>query len=317
MEVWHLLYRPERLFYKSCIFRLLLGILVHLHHHLPGSNEGETTARFPRTMSSRFVIVIELPERSCSAQLLEHVLDQVRVFFNGLSSWLREFTGQHLRVAIGPWEAQHCRWAGASSVEAPESSQNDAFTRTTLPLEGLARHAALEVRQVQGVGVHTPAQQHGIDGRVFTEENREPDQHSTSGARFEDLKVLFPDHDFGISFDAAPSPFAGQYHHLHLNSLEGFDINGQPLPPPHQILPSNAASPSNARENDVGSPMGDETLIRRAANNLAARPVCEYTTSQENPYPRLQWETPRYPADYLTPSPNGPSKSQSPSRKRY
>ena len=125
------------------------------------------------------------------------------------------------------------------------------------------------------------------------------------------------DHDFGISFDAAPSPFAGQYHHLHLNSLEGFDINGQPLPPPHQILPSNAASPSNARENDVGSPMGDETLIRRAANNLAARPVCEYTTSQENPYPRLQWETPRYPADYLTPSPNGPSKSQSPSRKRY
>lgn len=174
MEVWHLLYRPERLFYKSCIFRLLLGILVHLHHHLPGSNEGETTARFPRTMSSRFVIVIELPERSCSAQLLEHVLDQVRVFFNGLSSWLREFTGQHLRVAwvyrsavkqnsadvlaydrIGPWEAQHCRWAGASSVEAPESSQNDAFTRTTLPLEGLARHAALEVRQVQGVGVHT------------------------------------------------------------------------------------------------------------------------------------------------------------------
>lgn len=49
-------------------------------------------------MSSRFVVVIELPEKSCSTQVLEHILGQVREFFDRLSSGLEGSIGQRLRV---------------------------------------------------------------------------------------------------------------------------------------------------------------------------------------------------------------------------
>lgn len=241
---------------------------------------------------------------------------------------------------IGPWEAQHRRWAGEFSVEVPQSSHNDASTPKTPPLEGLARYAALGARPGQDGRLHTfvfytynccggatdcsrPAQQQGLDGQTFTKEDRELDQQSARGARLEDLNIFFPsvpqsiyvhnplgqnltrrhlsNRDFGTYFDAVSSQFAGQ-HHLRLNPPNGFDINGQALPPWHQILPSNVASPSNTQEFDVSPQMGDGTLIRRAANNLAARPVSERATSSGNPYPRLLWATPRSPANYPTPN---------------
>lgn len=96
--------------------------------------------------------------------------------------------------------------------------------------------------------------------------------------------------------------------------MERFDVSGQPLPPTHQLLPSNAVSPSDTRENDVGPHIGDETLIHLAANNLAARPVSEYANSQGHLYPTLRWESPQSPANYLTPGLDRPSKSRSSTR---
>ena len=111
-----------------------------------------------------------------------------------------------------------------------------------------------------------------------------------------------------MSFDASSAPFAGQSH-FYRDSLEEFDANGQPVPISHQLLSPNAAGPSDTRGIHTGPQIGDETLIRRAANNLAARPVSEYGPSQGNPYPGLQWEPPRSPADYPTPGRSKPTKS--------
>lgn len=59
---------------------------------------GEVTTSSPRKMNSRFVVMVELPEMSCSPQTLEHIVGQVRKFFDRLSSELRASTGQHLRA---------------------------------------------------------------------------------------------------------------------------------------------------------------------------------------------------------------------------
>ena len=55
---------------------------------------------------------------------------------------------------IGPWEAQHRRWAGEFSVDASQSLLNNASAQT-LPLDSLVKHAALGSSPVQPGGVHT------------------------------------------------------------------------------------------------------------------------------------------------------------------
>ncbi|CAD6585702.1 MAG: hypothetical protein ASARMPREDX12_002096 [Alectoria sarmentosa] len=265
-------------------------------------------------MSSQFEVVIELPEGSCSPQELEQILAQVKNFFDRLSNGLRESAGQRLIVTIGPWEAQHRRWAGEFSVDASQSLLNNASAQT-LPLDSLVKHAALGSSPVQPGGVHTLVQQQGQGGQFFKEEGHEFDQYSAQGANSGDLNILFPDHDFGIRSDGLSSPFKGQSY-LCLDPLQGFDINGQSLPPSPELMPSNATNPSNTREIYVLPQIGDETLIRRAADSLAARPLSEYATSPRDLYAILRWETPRSPADYLTLGPGRPNKSRSPSPSR-
>ena len=180
-------------------------------------------------------------------------------------------------------------------------------------------------------------QHQSLDGQNLAREGSDLEQRSAQGLDIEDLNILFPsvldflfvhntidqylthfhlsDHDFGISLDTSSSPSAAQSHQ-NRNLMEGLDADGQLLPLPHQLLPSNAARPSSTQENDDRSQIGDETLVRRAANNLTARPVSEYATAQGNPYPRLRWETPRSPVDYLIAGSGKPNKSRSPSRKR-
>ncbi|CAD6592044.1 MAG: hypothetical protein ASARMPRED_005953 [Alectoria sarmentosa] len=158
-------------------------------------------------------------------------------------------------------------------------------------------------------------QQQGQGGQFFKEEGHEFDQYSAQGANSGDLNILFPDHDFGIRSDGLSSPFKGQSY-LCLDPLQGFDINGQSLPPSPELMPSNATNPSNTREIYVLPQIGDETLIRRAADSLAARPLSEYATSPRDLYAILRWETPRSPADYLTLGPGRPNKSRSPSPSR-
>ncbi|KAL9137244.1 MAG: hypothetical protein Q9175_001551 [Cornicularia normoerica] len=158
-------------------------------------------------------------------------------------------------------------------------------------------------------------QHQSLDGQNLAREGSDLEQRSAQGLDIEDLNMLFPDHDFGISLDTSSSPSAAQSHQ-NRNLMEGLDADGQLLPLPHQLLPSNATRPSSTQENDDRPQIGDETLIRRAANNLAARPVSEHATAQGNPYPRLRWETPRSPVDYLTAGSGKPNKSRSPSRKR-
>ena len=99
MEVWHLLCRPECpfLFYKSWTFRFVYGSFICLLfiHQI---QRAEITTPETRTMGSRLVVVVELLEESCSPQVLEHVLGQMRDSFHILSSRIRETSGQHLRV---------------------------------------------------------------------------------------------------------------------------------------------------------------------------------------------------------------------------
>ncbi|KAF6233234.1 hypothetical protein HO173_008523 [Letharia columbiana] len=266
-------------------------------------------------MNSRFVVMVELPEMSCSPQTLEHIVGQVRKFFDRLSSELRASTGQHLRATIGPWKAQHAQWAGECPVKVPQNSQNDASIPITLFLKDSARHDFLGTRPAQVGGVQAQVQLQGLDGRVSAGEGRGLEQRLAQGVELEDLNTLFPGHDFGTPFDASSSPITGQSH-LYQKFADGFDINGQPLPPKHQLLSSNVTNPPSTRENDIDPQNGDEILICQAANNLAARPISEYAAFQGTSYSTLRWETPRSPADYFTPGLGRPSKSRSPSRKR-
>ena len=175
-------------------------------------------------------------------------------------------------------------------------------------------------------------QQQDPDAQILAGDGYDLESRSTKGMRFEDSSILsasvfhflcivakqyltclhLSGHDSKLPFDIPSSPGIRQSH-LYKNQLEIYPLDGQFLQPPQQLLPSNAASPSNIQEN---AQIGDETLIRRAANNLSARPTSEFALSQEDARTRLPWENPRSPADYLKPGPDKPSKSHSPSRKR-
>lgn len=122
-------------------------------------------------------------------------------------------------------------------------------------------------------------------------------------------------HNVRIPSYATSPPFAGQSP-FYGTPPQGFNIEPQPLQSSHQLLPSNNASPSQTQQNEVSPQTSDEALIRQAANNLYARPVSELAIPQGEIYPRLQWETPSAPADYLTPGPAVLSGSRSASRKR-
>lgn len=268
-------------------------------------------------MSSRSLVVIELPEGSCSPQVLETILRQVREFFDRLSSGLNEFTGQRLRVTIGPWEVQHRELAGDCSVEVPQSSQNNVSTPTptTYSPGRFARPFALEASSAQDGGMHTLVQRQGLDGQALIGGSRGLEERSAQVVGLEDDNIVFPNHNARIPSYATSPPFAGQSP-FYGNPPQGVNIDPQPLQSSHQLLRSNNASPSKTQQNEVGPRTSDEALIRQAANNLYARPVSELAIPHGEIYPRLQWETPSAPADYLTPGPGGLSGSRPASRKR-
>lgn len=268
-------------------------------------------------MSSRSLIVIELPEGSCSPQVLESILRQVREFFDRLSSGLYDFTGQRLKVTIGPWEGQHCVWAGDCSVEVAQNSQNNTSTPTSTTIfpGNFARNVGYGASLAQDDGVHTLVQQQGFDGQAFVGESRELGQHSTQVVNLENHHILFPDHNIGIPYSASSLPFIGQSH-FPQNNPQRFNVDTPPLQPLHQILPSNAATLSQAQQNEVSPRTSDEILIRRAANNLSARPVSDLAVSPVERHHGLRWAIPSAPADYMTPGPGGPSESRSASRQR-
>ena len=135
--------------------------------HPPRLYEKKGTKSTPSTMSTRSVVVIELPERSCSPQQLEYILSQVRVFYHRLSTEFCASTGQRLCIKwvrhlasntnisadiltynrIGPWQAQHHPWATEHLPEAPQGSQNGTVP-LSLPLRGLASPIALRASSV-------------------------------------------------------------------------------------------------------------------------------------------------------------------------
>ena len=148
------------------------ALSAYISSHRTQQEEIKTSSH--TTMISQFKVVIELPEGSCYPQVLEQILAQVNKFFDRLSNGLRESTGLRLRVTwvyktaaksktsadvlafnrIGPWEAQHPRWAGEFSIDAPQSLLNNGCAQTALPLESLVKHAALGSSPVQPGGVH-------------------------------------------------------------------------------------------------------------------------------------------------------------------